>query len=1538
MQAAWTTVVAENALLRTRWIEQDGHVVGVVDSIPSLSPLATSSPERLDPETGPSALLAVTSTPQGTPLLHLATHHVITDSHTHTTTMKALLTRYAADSTASLDTADDGTHLRSQALSTVDAVATRGAVLREFWRRAGWALSERSATDKHKSSGAVSSLPIPKGVLERLRQVSDRLAVPPAIACIALYAHAIARCDGLTDAAVAFVHQGASADASRLQLPEQHTCWAVAERIGPQTNLDAIRHTAHGVLDAIDHAELALGEKLNAGRSVRSLPPDVVTFHTEPLPISVDDITLTPLFSEANLGTFTHALRILVAQDGTQRGEIAFRPGEGADRASHLLLELKNLADSLSNEPDCEAKLPVRQPARPPDQRVARVEDLFDRHSASTRQAVVSDGTSRDYRTLHAESIGIAGALIQQGVARGDRVGLLLADPSLIAGAVLGVFRAGAMYVPLDPAQPAARLNLIRADADIDVVLTTADLRSRARDFCPRIVTLDDAARLAGDEPLPSVGTVDDPAYLLYTSGSTGEPKGVVVTHRNISAMLEGADKAIPFNETDTWLVFHSYAFDFSVWELWGALTRGGTAVVLQRKNTRNPAAVLEAVAGHGVSMLSLTPSAWRMLRPFLMDAMAAGHLPALRTVVFGGERLAVEDVNEWLRRFGDTRPLLVNMYGITEITVHATAHRLTVADLDRPDSSPIGHALPHLRIRLVNDVLEDVPHGQVGEILVGGDGVAQGYWRDPERTAQRFHLDSDGTRWYQSGDFGQFTVAGLDYRGRSDDQVQVRGHRVELGEVQASLLRVTEVSEAVVVAHEEAAGTIVEAFYVGHSEPDGVLSTLANLVPTYMRPHFLHRVPTIPLTNNGKPDMEELRSMAPRGRARRAPDVPASTDRGDLIGLAVWKEILPVPPTSLDDTFFDLGGDSLRAIELVAAYRREGISITVEEILEHQTIAAINAAGREREPLGSEAPAPVARFALVSDEDRARLPSTAVDAYPLSHAQRGMMIELLRESGQDEVAYHNVTAFRVRGRGALNEELLRRAYQRAVNRHECLRTTIALYGFTEILQIVHVGATADVVAIDLPAAAEPEQQIEEVITRELATPFEITSAPLVRLRAVPVGPEEWVLVITEFHPMIEGWSYHTLLMEILDGYSSELQGRATDTAPLPAHRFADHIAAELEAADARESRVFWQRRLAQAVPVVVGTPQGVVGERVRITVPYRDLADGLNRLARRAGGSLKHIIIAAHLLAIADHTGSRQFYSGLIVDTRPELPGMTQVLGMYLNTIPFTFTHDSRRDLAWHVRQVVTEERAVWPHRRVPLIEHKRMGARFDTIVNFQQFRQVDTESVHPQEVIDRGHTEFGLSVNTAADELSYNTSTGFMPIKDVERLAGRARGILAAMAMAGYSGEDQPPAGEATGECHEDAGRATVLPGLPDEEATSYPHTMLQIGDRLGSVELAELVAAAYPGEPDTVRESIVVLADVWQENVASLVGHQITSTFTQMGADSLALLTFFGALHKRGTNLLAEDVFQHDSFHALARELHTRARQEPDRSTYG
>jgi amino acid adenylation domain-containing protein len=950
--------------------------------------------------------------------------------------------------------------------------------------------------------------------------------------------------------------------------------------------------------------------------------------------------------------------------------------------------------------------------------------------------AVVFEKERLTYAELNWRANQLAHHLRTLGVVPETLVGICL-EPSLaMIVSILGVLKAGGAYLPLDPAYPVERLAFMLKDARVQIVLTQQNLSEAMSASGAQLVCLDSDRNVieqtSRENPNSGVGA-ENLAYVIYTSGSTGTPKGVEVVHRNVSSLLAATENRFNFGASDVWTLFHSYAFDFSVWELWGALAYGGRLVIVPYWVARTPEAMCELVSREGITVMNQTPSAFRQFVA-AEEAMAeAKRGTSLRLVIFGGEALDVQSLKGWIGRHGDERPELVNMYGITETTVHVTYRRVRVEDVKANDGNPIGKPINNWELYLLDREMNLVSQGVSGELYVGGEGMARGYLNRPELTAERFianeYSGRAGSRLYRTGDLGKRGANGeIEYLGRIDQQVKIRGFRIELNEIEAALSLHPGVREAVVLAREDHAGEKRLVAYVVTHEANNSLENLRvylkGKLPAYMIPSAFVLMGAMPLTPQGKLDKRALLAaeLAEPEELYTPPQTPV-----EEILAGVWSEVLEIERVGIHDNFFALGGDSIRSIQMRSRAAERGVQFSVQQLFQLQNIQELAlAVSFDGAPVSKGLLQP---FSLLSDSDHSKLPTGLEDAYPLAVLQAGMLFHSAYD--REAMLYQNVSSFRLRA--PFVESAMQSATQQLINRHGVLRTSFDLNNFSEPLQLVHEAIPSPLQVRDIreSPAEEKDKLIGEFVAAERLRPFEWEHAPLLRFCIHLLADDTFQFTMTEHHAILDGWSVASLLTELFRLYFSLLDGSGPVPEPPSALTFGDYVALEREALASDEGRRFWRSKLSDSAPLILPRPASIKREqaapRIRIVnVPISpEVSDGLKRVALKTAVPLKSVLLAAHLRVLSTFGGQPDVMTGLVSNGRPEEADGERVLGLFLNTLPFRLKLGGG---TWEelVRETFDVEREMLPYKRYPMAElqRERSGQQlFEVAFNFMHF-----------------------------------------------------------------------------------------------------------------------------------------------------------------------------------------------------------------------
>src|SRR5271168_2434696 len=880
------------------------------------------------------------------------------------------------------------------------------------------------------------------------------------------------------------------------------------------------------------------------------------------------------------------------------------------------------------------------------------------------------------YRELDEAANRLAHFLAGQGVGPGQCVALLLARSAEAVVAILAVLKTGAAYLPIDPGLPSARMEFMVADAAPMAAITTADLRPRL-DGCDLLVI--DANDPAVDSqpstalPAPAAGDI---AYLIYTSGTTGVPKGVAVSHHNVTQLLASLDAYLPV--AGVWTQCHTYGFDTSVWETWGALLHGGRTVVVPDSVARSPEDFHALLVSERVSVLTQTPSAVGPLSPEGLESTA---------LVVAGEACPAEVVDRWA-----PGRVMINAYGPTETTM--------VVMLSAPLTAgsgvvPIGSPVPGAALFVLDGWLRPVPAGVVGELYVAGRGLACGYVRRAGLTASRFvacPFAGAGARMYRTGDLVCWGADGqLRYLGRTDEQVKIRGYRIELGEVQTALAGLDGVAQAVVIAREDhPADKRLVGYVTGTADPSELRAALAEQLPTYMVPTAVVVLPALPLTPNGKLDIRAL--PAPEYQDVDRYRAPASAVEEILAG--IYAQVLGLDRVGADDSFFELGGDSLSAMRLVAVVNTGlDAGLAVRTLFEAPTVAQLAprigvGAGRLEPLVAVERPAVV----------------------PLSFAQNRLwFIDQL----QGPSAVYNISVG-LWLNGQLDVEALGAALADVVGRHESLRTLFPAPEGTP-RQLVVPADRADFGWQIIDATDWPASQLGEAIAAAARHTFDLAAEIPLRVRLFRVAEDRYVLVAAAHHIAADGWSINPLVRDLGVAYASRRTGRAPGWAPL-AVQYVDYTLwqrAQLGDLTDSHSRIasqlgYWQETLAgmpERLVLPTDRPYPPVadyrGARVMVNWPA-ELQQQVARVAREHNATNFMVIQAALAVLLAKLSASSDVAVGFPIAGRRD-PALEELVGFFVNTLVLRVDVTGDPTVAELLAQVRARSLAAYEHQDVP-------------------------------------------------------------------------------------------------------------------------------------------------------------------------------------------------------------------------------------------
>ncbi|VVP22676.1 Linear gramicidin synthase subunit B [Pseudomonas fluorescens] len=890
--------------------------------------------------------------------------------------------------------------------------------------------------------------------------------------------------------------------------------------------------------------------------------------------------------------------------------------------------------------------------------------------------AVTCAEQTLSYGELNSRANQLAHKLIASGVGPDVRVGLAVERSLEMLVGLLAILKAGGAYVPLDPSYPQDRLSYMIGDSGIELLLTQSHLLERLPvPDCVRSLMLDqehDGLESYSDNNPQVCMSADNLAYVIYTSGSTGQPKGTLLAHRNVLRLFEATDAWFDFGPADVWSLFHSYAFDFSVWEIFGALLYGGKLVVVPYEVSRSPEDFHGLLCREGITVLNQTPSAFKQLMQVACAPEHAAAQPSLRYVVFGGEALEVKSLRPWFERFGDQAPQLINMYGITETTVHVTYRPLSMADLQREASSPIGEPIPDLSWYLLDGDLNPVAKGCIGELYVGRAGLARGYLNRPDLTASRFIADpfaADGGRLYRTGDLARYRADGvIEYVGRIDHQVKIRGFRIELGEIEAQLLQQAAVRQAVVLAQPGLGGQQLVAWLVPddvallEASPaeqsqwrDNVRAQLKENLPVHMIPAHLLLLAQLPLTGNGKLNRSAL--PAPdASQAQQAYQAPRSELEQRLA--AIWQDVLKLPQVGLNDNFFELGGDSIISIQVVSRARQAGIRLNPKDLFQHQTVQ---------------------RLALVA---QLGVEESTIDQRAVTGAAQLLPIQQQFFEDQIPERHHWNQSVLLKPRQALDAAKVEQVLRALVVHHDALRLSFAAHD--GVWQAKH-RAVEDLSHNLLWQEDVADAAALEALGNRAQRSLDLQNGPLLRAMLATLADGSQRLQLVIHHLVVDGVSWRILLEDLQNAYQQLLNDQPLNL-PSKTSAFKDwseHLQGYANSPALQAELAYWQACLSN-VSADLPCKRADAGEQNRLaqTVQTRLSPELTRQLLQEAPAAYRTQVNDLLLTALARVIGRWSGQASTLIQLeghgREELFGgvdLTRTVGWFTSLFPVCLT-----------------------------------------------------------------------------------------------------------------------------------------------------------------------------------------------------------------------------------------------------------------------
>ncbi|WP_433946009.1 amino acid adenylation domain-containing protein [Paenibacillus sp. SN-8-1] len=997
------------------------------------------------------------------------------------------------------------------------------------------------------------------------------------------------------------------------------------------------------------------------------------------------------------------------------------------------------------------------------------------------RTALFCGEETLSYESLNHRANQLARHLVACGVKPDQPVAVMAQRSFELIIAIMAILKSGGAYLPIDPAHPKERIRHMLEDSGAAWVLAAQDgLEAISGLSADRIVLdLEDPALYQYDHSDLNIEvTSANLAYLIYTSGSTGNPKGVMVEHRSVINRLQWMQRQYPLSEDDVILHKTPVTFDVSVWELFWWCMAGASVCLLEPGGEKDPEEILQAIDDYRVTTMHFVPS---MLSLFLdhLERNERGHAAAsLRRVFASGEALQVQQVQRFEQLVHRSSGAdLVNLYGPTEATVDVSYFDCLSAPLTY--TVPIGRPIDNIRLYIVDADDRLQPEGVIGELCISGEGVARGYWNQPELTGQKFVPNSfePGKLMYRTGDLARWLTDGtIEYAGRIDHQVKIRGQRIECGEIEHQLLRHSDIREAIVTALRDDKGDSYLCAYVVSDHAltaDQIQLFLSDQLPAYMIPAYVVPLERIPLTPNGKADRSAL-PKPDKAQLTHTEHLSPADDTERAIE-KLWSAELALDSSSVEDSFFMLGGDSIKVIRLISQVNQEfQVHVKSKDFYKNPTIRGLaqlvrnrHAAEGAQERQAGMASIELLQSSIMNDPVQTKaLPRDWTDLYPLSNIQQSMVF--YSRMRPNEPIYHDQFCYQF---SACSFDLQRfgHALGLMVSKHPILRTTIHLSAFVEAVQIVHQDMEPELVYEDISDKPKLEQErcLHAYLDEDLKLKYKFENERLWRIRLYRVDESDYCLMISFHHAILDGWSVASLIAELVDTYSRLTEGEVVAPEPLQAS-YKDYVAIQMSRVASEESRSYWNNRLADysrnKLPFnftsrkMDDIPTGkIVRERLDAS-----LLLALEKKAKELGCTLMEVCFAAHLYLLSLLTTEQDIVTGLVTHDRPEVMDSEKVLGCFLNTVPFRIQTEKKLNKNAFIAQIRSLLGEAKPHEMFLSDIAAAVGESgqrenpfFDTLFNFIDMHVLENVDISADRPIGPISNEMKINANEMTNTL---------------------------------------------------------------------------------------------------------------------------------------------------------------------------------------
>ncbi|MEN5196994.1 amino acid adenylation domain-containing protein [Sphingobacterium faecium] len=979
------------------------------------------------------------------------------------------------------------------------------------------------------------------------------------------------------------------------------------------------------------------------------------------------------------------------------------------------------------------------------------------------------------YIELERESNELANFLIARGLTRGAIVAILLGRDINAIISILAVIKAGGIYLPIDINSSQGRINYILNDSSAEFIISQSEISNKLlnsqleillKNTNREIICLDrfsNEIKRFTDKPVNVNVFPTDLAYIIYTSGTSGKPKGTLIEHENVVRLLFNDRFQFDFDSSDTWSLFHALNFDFSVWEMYGALLTGAKLILVPENTTKDPEAFLELIRRRNITVLNQTPQAFYSLS----EKMIYFDDIKLRYIIFGGERLTPRKLKKWKQKYPETK--LINMYGITETTVHVTVKEITEKEIENNECN-IGEILPTLKGDIVNKENYSVPKGVVGELLIYGKGVARGYLNNPELTADRFWKNQDGEKLYRSGDLVKLNYAGdLIYIGRNDKQLKVRGYRVDPKEIEDQLLNFTSLNNAVVCLQntnfekksENACEPTLCAYFTANRRiSNNTLYTfLKQNLPSYCIPSYFVQLKEIPTTSNGKIDYEKL-PLPTKSKDKKALEAE-NNFKGKII--EIFDQLTNASDFDHDDSFFSIGGDSIKVIRLSAMLGKAfSMKFTVADLYLNDSVNKIlsfisNAHMNRNEEFFLEIESDLKNL---KNEISLEIDSQDVaDIYPMSDIETGMCYHYIRSN--DRKVYHDSFGFSIKFPD-FNNDIFYQACRIMFEKHDIFRSAFYLEKFRIPIKIVYNAVKTSYFYRDISNFTPRKHQaiISEAVKDDLNKPFVIEHYPLIRFFVYKLDNKSIYLFFSVHHSILDGWSINSFLVELCNLYNNLFKKKDYKLQFLKA-TYKDAVIYEINEKKKKTNQIFWKKYLSDHQRLILqknkfedSASNMLVYKRICSNLLFNQL----RRFSESTGISLKNILFSAFTYAIRVLQNQKEFVLGMVTNLRPPIEDGDCILGCFLNTIPIKIDLNKPRQ-TWKEFLLDTNENLteIKQYETLSLAEISKQvidtggdNPFFDVLFNFLDFHINDDLEIAYNDLYDHHKVQIDPYTNT--------------------------------------------------------------------------------------------------------------------------------------------------------------------------------------------